>query len=56
VLERRQGFAVLYGDIGHGKSSLIRRLVNLYTEQPEGYKTVLVTNPDYPTRCRCSSG
>jgi general secretion pathway protein A len=49
VLERRQGFAVLYGDVGHGKSSLIRRLVNLYTEQPEGYKTVLVTNPDYPT-------
>ncbi len=49
VLERRQGFAVLYGDVGHGKSTLIRRLVNLYTKQPEGYSTLLVTNPDYPT-------
>lgn len=49
VLERRQGFAVLYGDVGHGKSTLIRRLVNLYTRQPEAYTTLLVTNPDYPT-------
>ncbi len=49
VLERRQGFAVLYGDVGHGKSSLFRRLVNLYTQQPEQYRTLLVTNPDYPT-------
>ena len=48
VLERRQGFAVLYGDIGHGKSTLIRRLFGIYREHPE-YESVLVTNPDYPT-------
>ncbi len=48
VLERRQGFAVLYGDVGHGKSTLIRRLFGLYRGQPN-YETVLVTNPDYPT-------
>src|SRR5947209_13696727 len=49
VLERRQGFAVLYGDVGHGKSTLIRRLVNLYARQTDAYSTLLVTNPDYPT-------
>lgn len=48
VMERRQGFAVLYGDVGHGKSTLIRRLFNLYRAN-ESYETVLVTNPDYPT-------
>ena len=48
VLERRQGFAVLYGDVGHGKSTLIRRLYGLYRGQ-DAFKTVLVTNPDYPT-------
>ncbi|HEX8177835.1 MAG TPA: AAA family ATPase [Pyrinomonadaceae bacterium] len=48
VMERRQGFAVLYGDVGHGKSSLIRRLYGLYKDQ-EAYETLLVTNPDYPT-------
>ncbi|MDT5157518.1 MAG: ral secretion pathway protein [Acidobacteriota bacterium] len=48
VLERRQGFAVLYGDVGHGKSTLIRRLFGIYREQQE-FESVLVTNPDYPT-------
>ncbi len=48
ALERRQGFCVLYGEIGHGKTTLIRRLFNLYRKQ-EGYETILVTNPDLPT-------
>ncbi|HYO63302.1 MAG TPA: AAA family ATPase [Pyrinomonadaceae bacterium] len=48
VMERRQGFAVLYGDVGHGKSTLIRRLFGIYKDQ-SAYETVLVTNPDYPT-------
>ena len=48
IMERRQGFAVLYGDVGHGKSTLIRRLFGIYKRQ-EAYEAVLVTNPDYPT-------
>lgn len=48
VMERRQGFAVLYGDIGHGKSTLIRRLFGIYRGQ-DAYESVLITNPDYPT-------
>ena len=48
VMERRQGFAVLYGDVGHGKSTLIRRLFGIYRGQ-EAYESVLITNPDYPT-------
>jgi general secretion pathway protein A len=48
VLERRQGFAVLYGDVGHGKSTLIRRLYGIYRPQ-EAFDTLQITNPDYPT-------
>lgn len=48
VMEKRQGFAVLYGDVGHGKSTLIRRLYGLYKRQ-EAYETLLITNPDLPT-------
>lgn len=48
ILERRQGFAVLYGDVGHGKTSLIRRLFSMYARQ-DGFKTLLITNPDLPT-------
>lgn len=48
VMERRQGFAVLFGDVGHGKSTLIRRLYSIYRRQ-DSYETIQVTNPDYPT-------
>src|SRR3712207_7428887 len=41
VMERRQGFAVLYGDIGHGKSTLIRRLFGIYRGQ-DAYESVLI--------------
>lgn len=48
VIENRQGLAVLYGDIGHGKTSLIRHLYDIYNTE-EGYQTVMVTNPHYPS-------
>lgn len=48
AMERRQGFCVLYGEVGHGKTTLIRRLFNIYRKQ-ENYETILVTNPDLPT-------
>jgi general secretion pathway protein A len=48
VIDNRQGLAVLYGDVGHGKSTLIRRIYDIYKEDPE-FETVLITNPDLPS-------
>jgi general secretion pathway protein A len=48
VIENRQGFAVLYGDIGHGKSTLVRRIYDIYKED-ESFETILITNPDLPS-------
>lgn len=48
VIESRQGLAVMYGDIGLGKSTLIRRIHDLYHEDEE-FETVLITNPDLPS-------
>jgi general secretion pathway protein A len=45
TVDDRQGLAVLYGDIGHGKSTLVRRLYDLYRAEP-GYEVLLLTNPD----------
>jgi general secretion pathway protein A len=48
VIENRQGFAVLYGDIGHGKSTLVRRIYDIYKED-DSFETILITNPDLPS-------
>ena len=39
---------MLYGDVGHGKSTIVRRLYDLYRDAP-GYSAVLLTNPDQST-------
>ena len=48
VIDNRQGLAVLYGDVGHGKSTLIRRIYDIYKADDE-FETVLITNPDLPS-------
>lgn len=48
VIDNRQGLAVLYGDVGHGKSTLIRRIYDIYKGDEE-FETVLITNPDLPS-------
>jgi general secretion pathway protein A len=45
TVDDRAGLAVLYGDVGHGKSTIVRRLYDLYRDDP-GYNAVLLTNPD----------
>jgi general secretion pathway protein A len=45
TVQDRQGLAVLYGDVGTGKSTLVRVLYDLYRED-EGYRVILLTNPD----------
>src|SRR5215210_9304241 len=45
TIDDRAGLAVLYGDVGHGKSTLVRRIYDLYRSEPN-YEVILVTNPD----------
>ena len=45
TVQDRQGLAVLYGDVGMGKSTLVRKLYDLYRAD-EAYETILLTNPD----------
>ena len=48
VIDNRQGLAVLYGDVGHGKSTLLRRIYDIYKEDSD-FETILITNPDLPS-------
>lgn len=45
TVQDRQGLAVLYGDVGMGKSTLVRKLYDLYRADA-AYETILLTNPD----------
>jgi general secretion pathway protein A len=45
TVQDRQGLAVLYGDVGMGKSTLVRKLYDLYRADGD-YETILLTNPD----------
>ena len=48
VVDNRQGLAILYGDVGHGKSTLVRRIYDIY-KGDEAVETILITNPDLPS-------
>jgi len=48
VVDNRQGLAILYGDVGHGKSTLVRRIYDIY-KADEGFETIMITNPDLPS-------
>lgn len=45
TVQDRQGLAVLYGDVGMGKSTLVRKLYDLYRAD-NAYEIILLTNPD----------
>jgi general secretion pathway protein A len=44
-IDDRAGLSVVYADIGHGKSTLARRIYDLYRSEPT-YEVILLTNPD----------
>jgi general secretion pathway protein A len=48
VVDNRQGLAILYGDVGHGKSTLVRRIYDIY-KADERFETIMITNPDLPS-------
>lgn len=48
TLDRRQGLTVIYGDIGHGKSTVVRHLHDEYRDRDDCAVAYLPT-PDYKT-------
>lgn len=45
TIQERQGLSILYGDVGVGKTTLVRTLYDIYRTD-DGYKVVMLTNPD----------
>jgi len=55
VIESRMGASAIYGDIGAGKTTIARRLIDLYSlpaeggEKNPGYNVAYLVHPTYPT-------
>jgi general secretion pathway protein A len=48
IVEQRGGLAVIYGDVGHGKTTIARRLHQVFRENPAVNVALLIT-PDLKT-------
>jgi general secretion pathway protein A len=48
VIDEKLGLTVLYGEIGHGKSTLLRYLYGEYSGRPD-VEAALIPNPNYET-------
>lgn len=48
AIEQRQGLSVIFGDIGVGKTTVARRLYQVYRDR-EGYYTAYIPTPIYPS-------
>ena len=53
VIENKMGASAIYGDIGAGKTSLARRLMEIYSFGPNpgesNYNFALIVHPNYPS-------
>jgi general secretion pathway protein A len=48
AIEQRQGVSVIYGDVGAGKTTIARRLYQMYRDLPD-YETAYIPTPFYPS-------
>lgn len=48
VIDEKLGLTLIYGEIGHGKSTLLRYLYGEYSARPD-VEVALIPNPDYET-------
>lgn len=48
AVQERMGLAVIYGDIGTGKTTIARRLFQIFSDNP-GYKTAMLVSPSLKT-------
>jgi general secretion pathway protein A len=55
VVDSRQGLTVIYGEVGHGKSTVLRYLYEEYDTR-EDCQAVLLPNPDYETELAMLKG
>src|SRR4029453_19059235 len=48
MVEYRQGLSIVFGDIGTGKTTVARRIFDLFRDDP-AIVTAFMTNPQYPS-------
>jgi general secretion pathway protein A len=49
VVENRQGLTSIMGDVGTGKSSVLRRLWSDHAKRSDEFATAIVPSPNYPS-------
>jgi general secretion pathway protein A len=48
MVEYRQGLSIVFGDVGTGKTTVARRIFDLFRDDPD-IVTAFMTNPQYPS-------
>ena len=49
VVENRQGLTAIMGDVGTGKSSVLRRLWSDYASREDDFATAIIPSPNFPS-------
>ncbi|NIT58460.1 MAG: AAA family ATPase [Aliifodinibius sp.] len=55
AIEQRQGISVIFGDVGAGKTTIARRLFQIYRDRPD-YETAYIPMPLYPSEFQFLKG
>jgi len=55
MTENRQGLSIVFGDVGTGKTTVARRIFDLFREDP-GITVAFMTNPQYPSAMQLLKG
>ena len=55
AIEQRQGISVIFGDVGAGKTTIARRLFQIYRDRPE-FETAYIPTPLYPSEFQFLKG